>query len=551
MPHLPRRLRYRSIASEEETDVTDEAETNHRNHRNETNPREEHVDDDNNNDRIDEDKEEEVEKPRNRITRTTTNANATNPVPQTTPLLSSSSSLIEVIILDFCQTRFTVTTSPNTTIAEFKKQGYAVHQVPPNQQRLIYQGRMLNDSTSAETVGSGGGGGETTTTTTNAPPRRLCDYGIKSNGCIVHLFPKPRVVVVPDAASSPPTATTTTTVEDEEMANSTNTTTTARSARIPTIVLSNEEAEQRGQILVLGNLDYIEAVNNVKLFSFMLLIVSTIELLNLLSILMGTNTTTDDNYYGRTDDSTLNYNTNNNTSDHFHNHHPYIQPEDDDLFHDDILIPPPDGLHPSNYSSYNSTATGNPLYPEDPAAAIYETWSTLSWLDLIVSSFGVYVAVLGLRASNDNRLSMARLYLLGLIITAIGWLGYNYMITVQVDEAVAESIHTTTGNEDDDENNEEDVYGQAFQVMVLPAMIWCLCIFRAWQFQYLLSEAELEAAERIAQHDAEHSFATTANEAITITDAYPNHPPSNESQSHTHRTIQNPSTTWIGNGVLS
>ena len=29
-------------------------------------------------------------------------------------------------------------------------------------------------------------------------------------------------------------------------------------------------------------------------------------------------------------------------------------------------------------------------------------------------------------------------------------------------------------------------------------MVWGMCIFRAWQFQSLLTEAEQEAAERIA-----------------------------------------------------
>jgi hypothetical protein len=539
VPRLPRRLRYRSIASEEEEEeaaaTANEDDSNRRNERRNQREREENHVNNNNDDKEEKDEEDEEtssmeeDKQRNRTNEVQT------PLLESSSNSSSNSSLIQVIILDFCQTRFTVTTSPTTTIADFKVQGYAVHKVPPHQQRLIYQGRMLNE----------------TSTNSNATPKRLCDYGIKANGTIVHLFPKPRVVVVPDGSSSSSAAAAMSAETDEEMAHTTTTTTNNNntSARVPTIVLSNEEAEQRGQILVLGNLDYLEAVNNVKLFSFMLLIVSTIELLNLLSILMGEN---GDYSYGRTDNTTS---FNNNMSDH--NHHPYIQPEDDDLFHDDISFPPgpPDRSHPTNYSSaFNSTSSsGNSLYPEDPAAAIYQTWSTLSWLDLIVSTFGVYVAVLGLRASNDNRLSMARLYLMGLVITAIGWLGYNYMITVQVDEAVAESIHTSSSETDDDEE-EDDVYGQAFQVMVLPAMIWCLCIFRAWQFQYLLSEAELEAAERIAQHEAAAAAEHHSQETITTTttDEHRNHPShhDDESQSHTNRTTQNPST-WIRNGVLS
>jgi hypothetical protein len=42
--------------------------------------------------------------------------------------------------------------------------------------------------------------------------------------------------------------------------------------------------------------------------------------------------------------------------------------------------------------------------------------------------------------------------------------------------------------------------------------VWCLCIFRAWQFQHLLHDAELEAAQRI--HDHHHPF----NEDFSNTD---------------------------------
>lgn len=58
-------------------------------------------------------------------------------------------------------------------------------------------------------------------------------------------------------------------------------------ARVPTIIMNADEAQQRSQILVLGSSDYLEASNNVKLFSFMLLIISSIELINLLAIALG------------------------------------------------------------------------------------------------------------------------------------------------------------------------------------------------------------------------------------------------------------------------
>jgi hypothetical protein len=248
--------------------------------------------------------------------------------------------------------------------------------------------------------------------------------------------------------------------------------------------LDANEAAQRSQILVLGT-DYIEAVNNVKLFSFMLLIISSIELLNLTAIALG-------------------------NGQALQQRDP-IQPweDQDDFFDDDN-----NGF---NRTDRNYTTAGGDA-DIDPALAIYETWQPLSYLDVVVSIAGVYVALLGLRASNENRLSIARSYCYGTCVVAVGWLVYNYLVSLEVDEAVAaeeeedSAPHSPYDNNPYNNNPDDSVYDQAFQVMVLPAMVWCLCIFRAWQFQSLLAEAEQEAAERIAAQSVEINNANSRDD---------------------------------------
>ena len=164
---------------------------------------------------------------------------------------------INVTVLDFAQSRFQVPAVASWTVAQFKQAGTKIHKVTPARQRLIFRGKMLDD-----------------------PQKTLAEYGITQDDLIVHLFPKPRVVI------SDTTTTERTTVSDNNSPDST-VPEEDDGARIPTIVMDSAEAERRSQILVLGSADFIEAQNNVKLFSFMLLIISSIELLNLFAIAMG------------------------------------------------------------------------------------------------------------------------------------------------------------------------------------------------------------------------------------------------------------------------
>jgi Ubiquitin family len=400
-----------------------------------------------------------------------------------TTVANNTPAIMEVTILDFTHKRWPVRitaeqmSQEQPTVFDLKRIGSQVHGIPMPQQRLIFQGQLLSD---------------------DAKP--LSALGIKASGSIVHLFPKPRVVVVENSSTADTDSTSATT-------HGTTPGDEPSGARIPTIVMDQSELERRSEILVLGHADYVEAVSNVKLFSLMLLIISSIELLNLLSIYIGANRGDAENeatagqanpYYNGGGGSV-----------------PYVQ--HDDFFPDDDAVhnSSTNRLDPNHFDTANNSTATNGL---DPVTIILQTWTPIKYADVIISLLGVYVALLGIQASNENCIRTARAYLIGTTITAMGWLTYNYIVSFEIDEAVATEpdryssgypYDTTSSTEAsmDPDDVEETAYNQALTAMVLPAMVWCLCIFRAWQFQHLLHDAELEAAQRLHQSSDDVTYA--------------------------------------------
>lgn len=337
-----------------------------------------------------------------------------------------------VTILDFAQSKFSVPASPQWTIAQLMQAGTAVHKVSPSRQRLIFRGKLLADG-----------------------DKTLHEYGIIETGMIVHLFPKPRVVITNQSSNE-----TNETAACEE-------TREESGARIPTIVMDAAEAERRAEILVLGSPDFLEAQNNVKLFSFMLLLISSIELLNLMGVAMGV-------------------------------------PQSEQL---------PDGGESGNYlddffpqEPVNITATNQSL-EQDAAADLYNHWGWPQTVDTFVSCLGIYVALIGLRASTENTLRLARHYMLGLFAAGGAWLLFNFFFMAAVEKKVEEEQETEHANDKDfTPMSDSDIYSQALQVMVLPGIVWFMCWMRAWHFHHLLHEAEYEATERMqsqARDDAD------------------------------------------------
>ena len=322
---------------------------------------------------------------------------------------------ITIVILDSAQKKFPIPANPDWTVEVFKNVSSKTHKVPPASQRLIFRGKMLDDT------------------------KTLHDSGIKTDNLIVHLFPKPRVVVtsssnVTDGGGS--AASTNSTLGDIG----------AGGAHVPQIVLDEEEQQRRGQILVLGSAEIAEAQNNVKLLSLLLLVVCAMRLMALFSIAMGV--------------------------------------AEQPIYYDDDVTPP-SGNHTDNDGTNNSGG-----YPDQ-----YEVrpWEIQDYFDLAVSAIGFYVATLGMKATTENTLRLATAYLVGTVIAGIAWNlwnGWMYMLFVQQE---------TTPNDDYVmiPLTRDDFVTVAFFTVMIPLGVWWMCCLRAWQFRMLISEAELEAAERI------------------------------------------------------
>ena len=155
---------------------------------------------------------------------------------------SDTADALTVVILDCAQKKFSVTLEMDATVAKLKQQGAKVHKVSADRQRLIFRGQMLQDEKTLE------------------------ESGITEDNTIIHLFPKPRVVIKESNGNS--TNQQDSTSENDSVGNSNDNSPSdeedeEEGARVPTIVLDADEAERRSQILVLGSSDYLEAQNNV------------------------------------------------------------------------------------------------------------------------------------------------------------------------------------------------------------------------------------------------------------------------------------------------
>ncbi|GKY98641.1 hypothetical protein MPSEU_000820800 [Mayamaea pseudoterrestris] len=390
-----------------------------------------------------------------------------------------------LILLDGHQTKFRIPVHPSWTVAQFKTAGSLIHKVPVSGQRIFYRGKLLADDSTLEQA------------------------GINAENTIVHLFPKPRVILEGDNGNDSHAKGNQRTPCNDDDGDDSN----SGGAHVPTIVLNADEAERRSQILVLGSVEYMEAQSNVKLFSFMLLMISTMELLNLLAIFMGV---PQEEAAARHSGAASS------------GYPPAMQV--DDVFvnlDDDMYAHHYNGGGGSSSSSddYNATmnnsssSTNGGYESYDPYMPLEQNpWGWINLVDLCLSLLGVYVALVGIRAASETRLALARVYLMGTVVVGVGWMLFNYYLTVRMDQAMqdeqerdyeathggnpynASKSHPTDTAVDDDVINvmtNEEIFKSALSVMVLPGLVWFMCCLRAAQFHNLLREAEMEASTRI------------------------------------------------------
>mmetsp|Transcript_36797 Transcript_36797/g.41948 ORF Transcript_36797/g.41948 Transcript_36797/m.41948 type:complete len:376 (-) Transcript_36797:239-1366(-) len=290
--------------------------------------------------------------------------------------------MIKIVLMDPAQKRFDILVDPSWSIARLKEEGFVIHKIPSSQQRLIYMGRLLSNDII------------------------LSDAKINKDGIIVHLFPKPRVVVQQNQGDQ---------INNENNAGD--------GAHVPQIVLDPDEAEMRSSILVLGSAEILDAQNNVKLLSFLLLIITSMQLLALFATFLHVQELP-------TDDTTSNPN------DHYQN---------------------------------------------------VDTWKNSNYFELLLYLFGFYSAMLGIKATTENTRRLAFRYLICTVFCGIFWNVFYYYANYE----------EKNDKHPESEAETREMLVETFYGSLIPMAIWVMCCTRAYQFHFLLREAEFEAETRI------------------------------------------------------
>jgi len=344
--------------------------------------------------------------------------------------LANITNEIVVHILDSAQKKFDVKCDKSWSVRNFKIAGYVVHKVPPEKQRLISMGRLLQDDKTLE------------------------EQNITTEGQIIHLFPKPNVVITNNTESNQtsyvsPSTSPVTVPEGSEGTGGTVESTPSSVAHIPQIILNAEEAERGSEILVLSSHEAYETVHRVRLLSFLLLIYSSMQFLQDLTKWMGPAIT-------------------NNESG---------------------TIPPGDPTDTS-MSTYGG---GNPAGSNGGDETLNLPWNDSDYFDWAINTFGVYVAMVGIKATAEYSVLSARWFLQTLMVLGIAWNIYYYYVQVKIEKLFRQSHQYNT---DDPNEQNKGIYEDAMITMLLPIFLWVTFVIRAWQFQKLLVEAEVEAEER-------------------------------------------------------
>lgn len=321
---------------------------------------------------------------------------------------------IKVTLLDSAQSKFIVHCDKSWTVLEFKEASCRQTKVVPNSQRLIHMGKLLQDD------------------------ETLDHYGIKDDGKIIHLFARPNVVIRTDEENN-----STGDVQPEEGSGT-------AGAHVPRIVIDEDEANRRSQILILSSQEIFEAQHRVKIFSFLLMVISSMELLTLMTLFVGIEA--EDPYSGQSAEAPPG--------------NPTDQPAD--------TGPPPQ----------------------------MRVWQNSDYFDTAISAFGLYVSLLGIKATTENTRQLAVKYFVCLVIVGVASNCYYYYLNVTAEERLASEGNKAV--------NPASLYTDAFMGILLPMIVWLLCIIRAYEFQRLIREAENEAEERVNAQDSTNDESTTS-----------------------------------------
>lgn len=324
---------------------------------------------------------------------------------------------IIVSILDSAQNRFEINVPPNSTVLELKVRGQEVHSIPPEKQRLICMGKLLQDD------------------------KLIRDHNIV-NGSIIHLFPKPNVVIA-ESGHNP---------NGHDNGNYTGTPGSSSGlsahgmqspragggvgAHVPQIVLNTEEVNRQSSILILSTHEAYETMHRIRLLSFLLLMYASLQMLRDISIYFTPSTN-----YGH-----------------------------------DVIIPPGDPIDTSLPGGAENEY--NDQLPE---------WQDRDYIEMAISALAIYVSMLGMKSTSEQiRLYLARRFVILLAVLGISWNAYLY--SCYVDQLKSRE------SQEDYENGK--VFQDALFAIALPFLLWAMFFLRAIQFYALVKEAELDAEQR-------------------------------------------------------
>ena len=182
-----------------------------------------------------------------------------------------------VILLDGMQKRFELKLRGDDTLATLREKGAEVHGIPPDQQRLIFMGRLLSEKDDDETL------------------NRLKIEDLM----VIHLFPKPRIVTASVNIASNSNAKCLNVDENSEsnqipaVSGGSNSNSRARlesdedtgnRAHIPSIMIDPSSVSGS----VVQTLEIFESAQRVKMLAFILIVICGMELLKLLTDALGT-----------------------------------------------------------------------------------------------------------------------------------------------------------------------------------------------------------------------------------------------------------------------
>jgi len=186
-----------------------------------------------------------------------------------------------------------------------------------------------------------------------------------------------------------------------------------------------------------------------------------------------------------------------------------------------------DDIPPGDPTDTTSNVPGN-----NSNLPAIRTWQNSDYADFFISALGFYVATLGIKATTENTVALAKKFFILLLIVGSGWISYYYYLNVQAEEHLNNINNNNkdgtnpNGNNTNNKNNDlpeehadmsnADLYISAFISMLLPILVWGLCFLRAFQFSRLLQEAQREAEERalleISNNNNNNNNLTTSND---------------------------------------